>query len=106
MLAELSFDDFKDHRGKTFVVEGPGGRVEATLMAVRLSPYGSPGLLRRHPFAILFTAPASPDLGSQVYNIRHPSKGLMEGVFINPVVPAAVDAAKAQGLRFYEAVFS
>ena len=106
MLAELSFDDFKDHRVQTFVVEGPGGRVQPTLVAVRLSPYGSPGLLRRHPFAILFTAPPVPDLGAQVYNIRHPSKGLMEGVLISPVVPAAVDAPKAQGLKFYEAVFN
>lgn len=106
MLAELSFDDFKDHRGQTFVVEGPGGRVEATLVAVRLSPYESSGLLRRHPFAILFTAPPTPDLGAQVYNIRHPSKGVMEGVFINPVVPAAIDQPKAQGVRFYEAVFN
>jgi len=106
MLAELSFDDFKDHTGRTFVVEGPGGRVEATLVAARLSPYGSPGLLRRHPFAILFTAPPVPELGAQVYNIRHPAKGLMEGVLINPVAPAAADALKAQGLRFYEAVFS
>ena len=106
MLAELSFDDFKDHTGRTFVVEGPGGRVEATLVAVRLSPYGSPGLLRRHPFAILFTAPPTPDLGAQVYNIRHPSRGLLEGVLISPVVPAAADLPKVQGLRFYEAVFA
>ncbi|MDR6293402.1 MULTISPECIES: DUF6916 family protein [Inquilinus] len=106
MLAELSFDDFKDHRGGTFVVEGTGGRVEATLVAARLSPYASPGLLRRHPFAILFTAPAASDLGPQVYNIRHPEKGLMEGVFINPVVPAAADIAQAKDIRFYEAVFN
>ena len=106
MLAELSFDDFKDHRGDTFVIEGPGGRLDITLVAARLSPYGSPGLLRRHPFAILFTAPPTPDLGAQVYNIRHPAKGLMEGVFINPVVPAAADMEKAKGLRLYEAIFN
>lgn len=106
MLAELSYEDFKDHRGETFVVEGPGGRVEVTLMAVRLSPHGSPGLLRRHPFAILFSAPPEPDLGSQVYNIRHPARGVMEGVLISPVVPAVQDMAAARHLRFYEAVFN
>lgn len=41
-----------------------------------------------------------------MYNIRHPKKGLMEGVFITPVVPPAQDLEKLKEVRIYEAVFN
>lgn len=105
MLDRLTYEDFETEIGKTFVLEGAGGRVEMTLLSARPSPYPSlPGL--RRAFAILFVAPPTPLLDNQMYNIRHPRKGLMEGVFITPVVPAAQDIAALNGKRVYEAVFS
>ncbi|MGJ3262653.1 MAG: DUF6916 family protein [Salinarimonas sp.] len=105
MLDQLTYEDFKDETGKTFVLEGTGGRVEMELIGARLSPY--PGLpARRRAFAILFITPPTPILDNQMYNIRHPKKGLMEGVFITPVVPAMQDVGKLNGKRVYEAVFN
>lgn len=105
MLDRLTYEDFEKDVGKTFVLEGVGGRVEMQLISARLSPYPAMPNMRR-PFAILFVAPPTPVLDNQMYNIRHPKKGLMEGVFITPVVPAAQDIASLNGKRVYEAVFS
>lgn len=105
MLDQLTYEDFKDQKGKTFVLEGTGGRVEMTLLDARLSPY--PAMpARRRGFAILFVAPKDPSLANQMYNIRHPEKGLMEGVFITPVVPPVQDLDKLKEVRIYEAVFN
>jgi hypothetical protein len=106
VLDMLTCEDFAAHKGETFELFGPGGRVEIRLLDARPSPYPSATLLRRKPFAILFVAPREPSLGMELYNIKHPVKGLMEGVFITPVVPAVQDLEKAQDLRFYEAIFS
>lgn len=106
MLDQLSFDDFKDYRGKTFNLMGPGGTVEITLLDVRKSTHPKSSLVRRHAFAILFVAPATHPLGSQMYNIIHPTRGVMEGMFINPVVPPAQDFEKTKDVRFYEAIFN
>ena len=102
----MTCEDFTAHKGRTFELFGPGGRVEVKLLDARPSPYPSASPLRRKPFAILFVAPKEPLLGMELYNIRHPVKGLMEGVFITPVAPAAQDMERAQDFRFYEAVFS
>lgn len=105
MLDRLTYDDFKDHRGETFTLEGVGGRVEMRLLDVRLSPYPQMPT-RRHAFAILFAAPTEPSLANQMYNIRHPSKGLMEGVFITPVAPPPQFMNQLNEVRIYEAVFN
>lgn len=105
MLDQLTYEDFQTAVNETFTLEGLGGSVEMTLISARLSPY--PGLPnRRRAFAILFVAPPSPILDNQMYNIRHPRKGLIEGVFITPVVPSAQDVASLNGKRVYEAVFA
>lgn len=105
MLDQLTYEDFKDDIGKRFVLEGVGGRVEMELISARLSPY--PALpARRRGFAILFVTAPTPALDNQMYNIRHPRKGLMEGVFITPVFPAAEDMERLNGRRVYEAVFN
>ncbi len=106
VLDQLTIDDFKDQKGKIFELFGPGGRIEITLLDARPSPYPTPTLVRRHPFAILFVAPKQPSLAAQVYNIRHPVRGIIEGVFLTPVVPAAQDMERARDVRFYEAVFN
>jgi hypothetical protein len=106
VLDQLTCEDFTPHKGQTFELFGPGGRVEIKLLDARPSPHPSATLLRRKPFAILFVAPKEPSLGMELYNIKHPVKGLMEGIFITPVVPAVQDLEKAQELRFYEAVFA
>lgn len=105
MLDRLTYEDFKDHRGKTFVLEGVGGRVEMTLLDARLSPYPQMPA-RRRAFAILFVAPKDPSLANQMYNIRHPGKGLMEGVFITPVPPPPQFLDQMSEVRVYEAVFN
>lgn len=105
MLDQLTYDDFKDHCGKTFDLHGSGGRVAITLLDARLSPYLRTSLVRRHPFAILFAAPREPALGSALYTIAHPERGLLEGVFLSPVLPPPEDAEKTRHVRFYEAIF-
>lgn len=105
MLDKLTYDDFKDYRSKTFTLEGIGGQVEMRLLDVRLSPYpGLPG--QRQPFAILFVAPDKPALDGQMYNIRHPRRGLVEGMFITPVVPPPEFIQQTREMRFYEAIFN
>ncbi len=106
MLGQLTYDDFKDLKGRPFDLQGPGGRVEVTLLDVRLSPYSPASRIGRHAFAILFVAPKDPPLGARVYNIVHPRLGLMEGVLINPVVPPAADLDRTREVRFYEVVFN
>ena len=105
MLDKLTYDDFKDHRGQTFTLEGTGGQVEMRLLDVRLSPYsGLPS--QRQPFAILFAAPVNPPLEGQMYNIRHPGRGLVEGMFISPVLPPPQFMQETREIRFYEAIFN
>lgn len=106
MLDQLNYDDFKDYRGKAFDLHGSGGRVEITLLDARLSPYLRTSLVRRQPFAILFAAPREPALGSTLYTIAHPGRGLIEGIFLSPVVPPEEDIERTRHLRFYEAVFN
>ncbi|MCG6122849.1 MAG: hypothetical protein MEP57_09115 [Microvirga sp.] len=105
MLDRLTFDDFKDYRGATFALEGAGGNVEMRLLDVRLSPYPQMPT-RRRAFAILFTAPREPSLANRMYNIRHPAKGLMEGVFITPIAPPPQFLDQLNDVRIYEAVFN
>lgn len=105
MLDRLTYEDFKNYSGKTFTLEGMGGQVEMQLLDVRRSPY--PGLPnQRHPFAILFTAPAKPELGNRMYNIRHPGRGMIEGIFITPIVPPPEFIQQTREIRFYEAIFN
>lgn len=106
MLDLLTCEDFAAHKGKTFELFGPGGRVEIRLLDARPSPYAKGSLVARQPFAILFVAPSHPSLGMELYNIKHPVKGLMEGVFITPVAPALQDMERSKDVRFYEAVFN
>ncbi|MCC5979251.1 MAG: hypothetical protein JJU21_14415 [Salinarimonas sp.] len=105
MLDKLTYDDFKDYRGKTFMLEGIGGQVEMRLLDVRRSPYsGLP--TQRQPFAILFVAPDKPALAGKMYNIRHPGRGLVEGMFISPVLPPPQFLQETREMRFYEAIFN
>lgn len=105
MLDRLTYEDFENFRGKTFTLEGIGGQVEMQLLDVRRSPYsGLPS--QREPFAILFTAPATPGLANQMYNIRHPGRGLIEGIFITPVLPPPQFIQQTREIRFYEAIFN
>lgn len=106
VLAQLTYEDFKDHRGKTFELQGTGGRVEITLLDVRLSPFPKGVKTMRQAFAILFAAPREPFLGDGMYNIRHPKRGVMEGIHIKPVMPPAADVEKTKHVRFYEAIFN
>ncbi len=106
MLDQLTCEDFAAHKGETFELFGPGGRVEIKLLDARPSPYAKGSLVARQPFAILFVAPPHPSLGMELYNIKHPVKGLLEGVFITPVAPSAQDMERAKEVRFYEAIFN
>jgi len=105
MLDSLTYEDFENFRGKTFTLEGVGGRVEMQLLDVRRSPHsGLPS--KRHPFAILFAAPTTPELANQMYNIRHPGRGMIEGIFITPVLPPVQFIQQTRDVRFYEAIFN
>lgn len=104
-LQNASLTSFQDLVGQAFRLSGEGFLpIEATLHRVEELPPSfsasqAPPELRSTPFALIFQAPAQPELGQGCYTFEHPEIGKLEGVFIVPI------AGNAQ-FRRYEVVFN
>ena len=104
MLERLTIEEFQPHVGERFVLEGAGGRVELMLVQAREAPAALHVDQMRKPFSLLFRGPGDRYLQASMYNLRNDRMGLLEGVFICPVV-APPGGQLGQGV-FFEAVFS
>lgn len=88
-LYALRADSFSDKIGQLFFIEGPNGALAIQLVEVW---EGKEPLFRgteRRPFSLYFMAPPAVHAGGHVrVNLRHPKLGLIEGIYIGPVVGA------------------
>lgn len=90
VLYALRADVFRDKLGQIFYVEGPNGAIAIRLVKVW---EGKEPLFRgseRRPFTLSFLGPpAPPKAGHVQVNLRHHKLGLIEGIFLGPVIGAA-----------------
>lgn len=88
-LHALRAEHFRDKIGQTFYLEGDKGALVIQLVEVW---EGDEPLFRgteRRPFSLYFRGPpAVRTSGHIMLNLRHQKLGLIEGVFIGPVIGA------------------
>lgn len=86
-LFALRAEHFRDQIGKLFHLETRSGAYPMTLIDVWEGAEPLFSGTERRPFTVRFLGPpAARGQGHAMTNLRHPKLGLIEGVFIGPVV--------------------
>lgn len=86
-LYVLRADHFRGHVGEQFYLEGPFGAVRVTLVDVREGAAPLFAGTDRKPFDLTFRGPPGVYTDQHLQlNLRHPKLGLVEGIFIGPMV--------------------
>lgn len=102
MLASLKLEQFQGREGERYRLEGPGGAIELLLVEVQHTKRALHVGATREPFVLLFRGPLERPLPQNLYNLRDPRLGLIEGIFLGPVT-APASPRFGQGI-FYEAI--
>jgi hypothetical protein len=103
-LSQLRGAHFSDKIGHQFTIEGVNGALPVELVEVR---EGEKPLMRsgiRPPFTLLFRCVIPVNIRShEQFNIRHKTLGLLENIFIGPVL--VPDPEWGEGM-YWEAIFT
>ncbi len=102
MLATLRVEQFKGREGELYALEGAGGRLELQLVEVKHAARPLHVGATREAFVLLFRGPPERAVPQNLYNLRDPRLGLIEGIFVGPVAMAP-DQRHGPG-TFYEAI--
>ncbi|SMF72562.1 hypothetical protein SAMN06265365_13036 [Tistlia consotensis] len=102
MLGNLKVEQFKGREGERFALEGAGGKLELLLVEVKHTRRPIHAGATREPFILLFRGPPERPVPQNLYNLRDPRLGLIEGIFM---VPVTMEQGGALGTgMFYEAI--
>lgn len=100
MLATLTMESFHSLVGTVFQVSAEDAPdIEFSLHRVEALNMAASSDSGRTPFSLVFVGPAEPAWDQGCFNLRHPSLGLIEGMFL---VPIAGDDKQ----RRYQAIFT
>jgi hypothetical protein len=102
-LSTLRGEHFLDKKGDEFLIEGVNGSLPLTLVDVAIAAKPVVSSAIRPPFSLLFRCTIPVNIREhEIFNLRHATIGLMEGVFIGPVtIP---DPKWGEGM-YWEAIF-
>lgn len=86
-LDALRAEHFRDKVGQIFMLEGVNGQLPLKLMDVQVGDMPMSIDSTRLPFGLTFRAEIKVNIRQhELFNLRHPVLGLIEGVFIGPII--------------------